>query len=52
MTKIKGGIWNRAKVWQDHCFIDQGDSNEWAGNKILPTLALFYNAILYFLLSP
>lgn len=33
MTKIEGGVWNRAKIWQDHCFIDQGDSNEWAGNN-------------------
>ena len=31
MAHLQGGIWNRAQVWQDHCFIDQGDSNDWAG---------------------
>ena len=31
MGGLPGGIWNRASVWQDHCFIDQGDSNDWAG---------------------
>lgn len=26
-----GSEFNYGKVWQDHCFIDSGDSNDWAG---------------------
>ena len=52
MGKIEGGIWNRAKIWQDHCFIDQGDSNEWAG-KEFTTLAAFHTLLfVFYALSP
>ena len=30
ITRIQG-TFNRAAIWKDHCFIDQGDSNDWAG---------------------
>jgi hypothetical protein len=31
---------NRGEIWQDHCFIDETDSLEWAGNSGLFDLIL------------
>ena len=32
--------WNTGRAWQDHCFMDAGDSNEWAGPVVWQNGAL------------